>query len=200
MGYYRGMIAHLAGTVLAVGDSFIVIDVRGVGYKVHTTDDTLSQLSKQTGEVSLWTHLAVRENSLDLFGFTDKTEVSFFEMLLSVSGIGPRSALAILALERVETLVSAIAKGDASYLTRVSGIGKKSAEKIVIELRDKLIKHGGGNEDLHSEDADAIEALHSLGYSTKESREALKTLPKEIAGTEQRLTEALKILGNGKSR
>lgn len=194
------MISHLSGNLLSTSANSVVIDVNGVGYTIHVTKDALSNLSREKGVVSLWTHLAVRETSLELFGFAEKTELAFFEMLISVSGIGPKSALAILGLERVETLFSAIAKGDASYLTRVSGIGKKSAEKIVVELRDKLIAHGGAGEDVHSEDAEAIEALQSLGYSTKESRDALKALPKDITGTEQRLTEALKILGNGNHR
>lgn len=189
------MIAHIEGTIIYMADKFLVVDVNGVGYKVYTTADTLGTCV--IGDtVSLWTYTAVRENSLDLYGFISTNEMSFFELLLDVSGIGPKSALSILTVAPIETLQKAIATGDTSYLNKVSGIGKKTAEKIVIELRDKLkaFKEESGNSTLRGE-SDIIEALKALGYSQNEAREALREVSHTIEGTNARIKEALKILG-----
>ena len=190
------MIAYLKGEITHTGHNFLTLDVGGVGYLLYATEETLKALNKQKKSAFVWTHLAVRETSMDLYGFVSRGEVLFFEMLISISGIGPKSALAIMNLESIEILSSAIAKGDTTYLTKVSGIGKKIAEKIIVELRDR-ISADDRNGIVHQEDAEAIEALNSLGYSTKEAREALKSIPKDISGTEGRLREALKLLGNG---
>ncbi|MDZ4284431.1 MAG: Holliday junction branch migration protein RuvA, partial [Patescibacteria group bacterium] len=147
------------------------------------------------GEVSLWTHLVVRDDALELFGFRERDELSLFERLISVSGIGPKSALAILDLAPVETLRSAIARGDTSYLTKVSGIGKKTAQKIVLELRDSLAS--AREADSAGEDyGDVIDALTTLGYSAREAREALKKMPPSTADTSERIKAALKTLGS----
>lgn len=190
------MIAHIKGTVIHKTDKFIVVDVNGVGYKVSVTTDTISSISEGS-EVSLWIYTAVRETSIDLYGFPTNEEMGFFELLLDVSGIGPRSALGILAVASIDTLKKAIATGDTSYLNKVSGIGRKTAEKIVIELRDKLKAHIGENgvsSSLRGE-SDIVEALKSLGYSQNEARDTLKQIPSEIEGTNARIKEALKILG-----
>ena len=189
------MIARIEGTIIYISDKFLVVDVNGVGYKIHVTTDTI--LAHGTGDnVSFWTHTAVRENSLDLYGFSSTEELSFFEMLLDVSGIGPKSALGILTIAPIDTIKKAIATGDTSYLNKVSGIGRKTAEKIVIELRDKLKAHkdiDGQNSSLRDE-GDIIEALKSLGYSSNEARDTLRKIPEEISGTNARIKEALKIL------
>lgn len=190
------MIARIEGTIIYITDKFVVVDVAGVGYKVFTTTDTLSSVI--LGDHSLfWTYMAVRENSLDLYGFTTHDEMAFFELLLDVSGIGPKSALSILAVASIDTLKRAIATGDTSYLNKVSGIGKKTAEKIVIELRDKLHAHKGeeGAPSMLRGESDIIEALKSLGYSQVEARDTLKQIPHTIEGTNARIKEALKILG-----
>lgn len=189
------MIAQLRGTISSYGVDSLILDVAGVGYRVHVTLETLARLRKERKEVLLWSHLAVRETSLELYGFLSERELLFFEMLISISGIGPKSGCAIMNLESVETLSSAIRTGDTTYLTKVSGIGRKSAEKIIIELRDKITSLKGEHSVLHSEDAEALEALQSLGYSTKEARAALKLLPQDLTGTGERLTQALKHLG-----
>ena len=195
------MIAHLEGTLFFASDRFIVIAVGGVGYKVRVTLDTLRTLRAQTDKeisqsVSLWTHTVVREDVLDLYGFQNQSELEFFEMLISVSGIGPKSALGILNIAPVDHLKQAIAQGDASALTKVSGIGSKSAQKIVLELRDKL--GGRGDELAHGalrEEHDAIEGLVALGYAERDAREALKGVSVEIKGTSARIKHALKHLG-----
>lgn len=190
------MIAQLTGTIVSSGTDSVVLSVNGVGYRIHTTLEVTTKLPKEKVEVTLFTHLAVRETSMELYGFLHEDEVLFFEQLISVSGIGPKSALAIMNLETVATLSSAISQGDTTYLTKVSGIGRKSAEKIIIELRDKITSLDVDGTHAHEEDKDALDALISLGYSAREAREALKTVSKDTMGTQKRLTEALKVLGN----
>ena len=194
--YYLLMIAHIEGLILHKSDKFLVVDTGGVGYKVWTTLDTTDSVAIGD-KCALWTYTAVRETSIDLYGFTNMEEMSFFELLLDVSGIGPKSALSIIAVASVDTLKRAIATGDTSYLNKVSGIGKKTAEKIVIELRDKLHAHKGedGAPSSLRGESDALEALKTLGYSQSEARDALKQVSSSIEGTNARIKEALKILG-----
>ena len=184
------MIGHLEGDIRAVRPTFCILSAGGVGYKVFCTKETLATL-RQDGRASLWTHLAVRESILDLYGFTSEEELRFFDLLLMVSGIGPKSALAILDIAAVETLRSAIAGGNAGYLTKVSGIGKKTAEKIVLELRDKVGVGGEGTTASLKGDEEALEALKSLGYSGSEARDTLRKVPSEFSNANDRLREAL---------
>ncbi|HEC30780.1 MAG TPA: Holliday junction branch migration protein RuvA [Candidatus Yonathbacteria bacterium] len=195
----NGMISHLKGAVLLKSDQFVVIDVSGVGYKVYLSIATLHEISKgQSDEVSLWTHLAVRENALDLYGFITQAEVELFEMLIGISGVGPKSALAIMNVATIDALKTAIASGDTAYLTKVSGIGRKIAEKIILELRDKLgaLDNEAGST-LLREETDVVDALTALGYSSIEARDALKSISTQITGTSERIKEALKTLGSG---
>lgn len=188
------MIGHIEGTVHAVRAGFAIISAGGVGYRVAATKDTLARLSPGN-TASLWMYLAVRENALDLYGFPSEAEQRFFELLLTVSGIGPKSALAILDIADVATLQSAIARGNAGYLTNVSGIGKKTAEKIIVELKDKVGLAAEGSTESMKGDEEALEAMRSLGYSPQEAREALRKVPNEFTKSNDRLREALKILG-----
>lgn len=197
------MIYSLRGKILEIINRAIVIDVNGIGYKVTMTDDSLHGLKIGT-EINIWTHFAVRENSQDLYGFTSKKERDFFELLITVSGIGPKTAINILSLVASETLASAIRDGSTAHLVKVSGIGRKTAEKIVLELKEKM----GGFEGVHgdassvagmSSDADAIEALKALGYSAGEAREALKKVGndkdgKRLTDTGAKVKAALKVL------
>lgn len=189
------MIARIEGIIVHIDEKFIIVDVSGVGYKLSITGESLSSLI--LGEhTSFWVHTAVRENSIDLYGFKSINEMSFFELLLDVSGIGPRSALSILSIAPIETLKRAIATGDMGYLNKVSGIGKKTAEKIIIELRDKLQDYKNDETPgLLRDESDIIEALKSLGYSQNEAREALNQVPSTTIGTNARIKEALQVLG-----
>ncbi len=189
------MIAHLKGTLLSNNTRFIVLDVHGVGYKVSITNETLERVLKTPSEVSLWTYLAVRENALDLYGFATQEEIEFFELLNTISGIGPKSALSILGSAGLETLKSAVASGNATHLTKIAGIGRKNAEKIVLELNGKLTASSDADNQTLQTGSDAIEALQSLGYSQKEARDAIKKVPKEITNTSEVVKHALKILG-----
>lgn len=187
------MISSLSGTVRHKDLNALVVDVSGVGYKVLVTTGTALEVAPSS-PVFLWTHLVVRETSLELFGFLDKETLDTFELLITISGIGPRTALGILNVATPTILRQAVASADTSYLTRVSGIGKKNADKIVLELKDrlKLTKEDTGL-DTRSE-GDALEALVSLGYSERDAREALKKVPKEIEGAGERVKAALKLL------
>jgi len=187
------MIGHLTGQVAYKEDRLVILNVGGVGYKVFVSGETLKRLAVGQTETALWTHLAVREDALDLYGFLDRIEREFFVLLIGISGVGPKSALSILSLAPPETLRQAIAGNNTAYLTQVSGIGRKIAEKIVLELRDK-IAHLEGEGDSLAGDQEAVLALVSLGYSTKEAREALRLVPARITATEDKIKEALKQL------
>jgi len=190
------MIGSIKGKIILEKEKFIIVETNGIGYKINVSTDTILRLStigkEKINEVFLWTHLHVREDALNLYGFLEKEEVEFFEMLINVSGIGPKGALTILGIASIEILKKAISSNDTSYLTKISGIGKKTAEKMIIELRDKV-----GEEDkdlsLRSE-LDALEALKALGYSQNEARDALKKVSGEM-DINTKIKEALKMLG-----
>ncbi|MBU0998959.1 Holliday junction branch migration protein RuvA [Patescibacteria group bacterium] len=186
------MIGSIKGIIILKTEKFIILEASGVGYKVNVSPDVLSKLKKADTEMLFWTHLHVREDALDLYGFLERPELEFFEMLINISGIGPRSALAILGIASIETLKKAIGTGETSYLTKISGIGKKTAERIVIELRDKMGTELSGIS--LRDELDALEALKSLGYSQNEAREALKKVSSD-SNTNTKIREALKILG-----
>lgn len=186
------MIGRIEGKVCAMRDSFVIISTGGVGYKVAVKKEAFTAL-KLNEEAALWTHLAVREDALDLYGFKTEEELAFFTLLLTVPGIGPRSALAILDLAAIQTLQSAIAAGNASYLTKVSGIGKKTAEKVVFELKDKVERDAASRP--LSGDEEALEAMRALGYSAEEARNILRKVPDTFATGSARLREALRLVG-----
>lgn len=187
------MIGSLRGTVSGIIRGQIVIDVSGVGYRVHVTADTLTSIVEGQ-ELLLWTHMAVRETSHDLFGFLQKDDLSWFELLLTVSGVGPKSALSIVNSVDTATLKTAIARNDAALLASAHGIGKKTAEKIVLELREKVgsIETKAG-ESLAGSDSDVMDALMGLGYSQKEARDTVRALPKDLEKTEDKIREAIRI-------
>lgn len=192
------MITQLAGTVAHKDIRYVVLDVHGVGYKVYASAETIERLSTDK-PVRIWTHQVIREDSADLYGFELKDELEFFELLIGISGIGPKTALGILNLASLSTLKRAIVSGDSTYLTKVSGIGKKNAEKIVLELKDKLI---AVFDETESPDAqshnDSLEALKSLGYSEREARDALKKVSPEVTDVGEVVRHALKILSKQK--
>lgn len=185
------MIRELRGTVLSIEPSGIVVDVMGFGIGVHTpSPDTFTP-----GEtVALKTHLAIKQDGVDLYGFKDPKDLAFFELSLSVSGVGPKTALSLLRRASRESLETAISARDLSYLTRVVGLGKKAAEKLVIEMREK-VHHEGTQE--QGEDAEVFDTLVALGYTEREARKALASLPSSLTGKEARLKAALR--GNGAS-
>ena len=190
------MIGKITGKIAHKDLNFVIVDAGGVGYKIFISPDTLDKiLSNKEKETSLWTHLAVRENALDLYGFIEKEDLDFFGMLISISGIGPKSAMAILGIASVKVIKSAVSSGDTSYLTKVSGIGRKNAEKIVLELKDKIGKETSADGFNIQEESDVAETLKAVGYKPNEIRDVIKKIPKETVGTSERVREALKLLG-----
>jgi len=187
------MISQLNGHIIYKAEKFLIIDVSGVGYKVFGTTELISK-TKDGEQAKIWTYLAVRENALDLYGFANKEELDFFELLNTISGIGPKTALNILNVANVPSLRKAISTGETAHLTKVSGLGKKMADKIVLELKGKI----GSYEEAglgQKEEIDALEALKSLGYSHREAREALQEIDKSHTTTSARVKAALKHLG-----
>lgn len=187
------MISQITGKIILKTEKYLIIDTNNIGYKVFSTNTLLSQ-SRLEAEVKVWTYLAVRENALDLYGFAGKDELDFFELLITISGVGPKTALGILNVATVGSLRKAISSGETAHLTKVSGLGKKMADKIVLELKGKL----GTYEEMEmglKEEIDALEALKSLGYSHKEGREALKEIDANLRTTSERVKAALKHLG-----
>lgn len=189
------MIGYLQGTVKAMVRDTAVLMAGNVGYGVYVPAATLARI-REGEPLSLWTHLAVRENAEDLYGFETKEELQWFELLLTVSSVGPRSALSILNAADPSTLERAIARSDASILTSAYGIGRKTAEKIVLELKDKIDADPSSSA-RRGEDGDVVEALITLGYSAKEARDAAHAVPAEITDTALRVREALKIASRG---
>jgi Holliday junction DNA helicase RuvA len=189
------MISKLHGRISHIESRYFILDVHDVGYKIFATAETIQSL-KAGKDVTFWTYLAVRDDALDLFGFVNKKDKDFFELLISVSGIGPKSALNIMSLVSSDDLVGAIRTGSTAHLVKISGLGKKTAEKIVLELKDKM--GAVVSEDMTasmSSDMDAIDALKALGYDADEARDSLKGVSKEISDTGAKVKAALKILG-----
>jgi Holliday junction DNA helicase RuvA len=191
------MINSLRGTVEYKDLHSLVLNVGGIGYKVSVTTDLA--VDALPGEpLFLWTYLVVRETALDLYGFKDREGLEIFELLITISGIGPKTALGIMNVATPSVLRQAVAEDDTSYLTRVSGIGKKNAEKIVLELKGKLVTTSADQNLNMRAEGDALEALVSLGYSERDARESLKKIPKEIENTSERVKLALKALSSKK--
>lgn len=186
------MIAYIRGIVAVKGKREVVLEAGGIGYAIYATADLLRSLPPVGQEVLIYTYHVVREDTQDLYGFVSMSEREFFEMLLAVPGVGPKTALGILGLAPMETLRRAIASGDHLYLTKMSGIGKKTAEKIIVELRDRLGAFEGVGTSSH--DADALDALMSLGYTRDEARGALREAGDE-GDVKTRISLALKKLG-----
>ena len=186
------MIASLHGTLESLGGDGAVINVNGIGFRVYMPTSTLSSLGKIGGEVSLHTYLHLREDSATLFGFAAADELRLFQTLLGVSGLGPKLALAMLSAMSLEQLTMAIATSSTDLLTVVPGVGKKVANRLILELKDKI---GAGwittpGIQLAEENTDVLAALTSLGYSTSEASRAVASLPSD---TDLSLEEKIKL-------
>ena len=185
------MISIIQGKVLAnFGGKLAVLTAGGVGYEIMVSATSAKNWAVGA-EAQILTYLAVRESSLDLYGFVSDNEKELFEKFLLVSGIGPKTALHLLSLGSVQEISSAIGREDLAYLTNVSGIGKKTAERILVELKNKVGAGATGLEDMEGALGDVVEGLAALGYSFVEAREAVKNLDAKGKTSEQLLKEAL---------
>ncbi len=193
------MISLLHGTIIDIsGKELALLTSGGVGYKILASPAAL--VLCQVGQpATLATHLVVREDALELYGFKDKSECALFKQFISVSGVGPKTGLQLLALGSAGDIANAVNRGDVSYLTAVSGIGQKTAERIIVELRSKLKEQGTMSKEQDGEMigdkvSDVIDGLMSLGYSTFEAREVVKKLDTIGKSSEQLLKEALQSI------
>jgi len=190
------MISYLQGQIIGKKNQKItILTSGGVGYDINVTPVVFVDLELNQN-IKIPVYMAVRENSMDLFGFQSLAEKELFLKFLDVNGVGPKSALHLISLGSVEEISSAIARGDINYLTKVSGIGKKTAERIVVELKSKMSKLGIDNLELdNGQLGEVMDALISLGYSKDEAREVVKNLDSEGKNSEELIRQALRILG-----
>lgn len=190
------MIAHVSGTLAEKFLTSLIIDVNGVGYEVYVTaiDYDVAALGEP---IKLYTHHHIREQDQSLFGFSSLSAKRLFELLISVQGIGPKAALAILSLAPSEQVRSAISNGDAEFISKASGVGKKSAERVIVDLKDKVgapsgaYEHVGGKTPIQVPQDDALDALMALGFNLAQASEALQNIDTSLP-TEERVRQALK--------
>lgn len=190
------MIGSLWGKVDTVIGMTLIIDVHGVGYKAQVASDVLSK-AKIGKEIKIYTYTHVREDVLELFGFSAIEDLHLFEQIISISGIGPRTALNIFSIGSRDSIVEAIVKGDVDFFTSVPRLGRKNAQKLIIELKGKL----GSLEDLDlsatldSATNEVLVVLKSFGFTAGEAREAIKNIDKKVENVEEKIRLALKYLG-----
>lgn len=188
------MIAYLKGKIIHKGSGIIILENNNIGYKVFLGEEFFNSISLDE-EREIFIYQQIKEDANDLYGFRSISDLELFELLISVSGVGPKSALGILNLAGGADIKEAILSGDSASLTKVSGIGKKTAERLVLELKTRVAKLDGGKELLNSTvsfGADEIDALISLGYSLVEARSALKEVDPKIKDSGERVRAALK--------
>jgi len=193
------MIATLEGILEHRDSDSVIVNVGGLGFRVHVSSSTSSKLGAVKGKVFLYTHLHVREDNISLYGFASSDELALFKNLISVSGIGPKLALSVLSALNPEQLAMAITSGDIGILSQVPGIGKKTASRLVVELRGKLEKEWKEVAvPLAPESADVIAALTGLGYSVTEATRAVSRIPDSGGlSLEEKVKMALQELARG---
>lgn len=190
------MIGYLSGTVKAVHKNYLIIAVDGVGYRVFVTPGLL--LSTEAGKpISVFTHTYVREDQLTLYGFSSIAELDLFELLIGVSGVGPKGALSVLSSDDLNNIKTGILSEDITIFTKVSGIGKKTGERLILELKDKIAEDDSdlvGRSSSLGEAEEVMDVLLALGYSRTEARKAIAAIPKGLSEQEDQVREALRSL------
>jgi holliday junction DNA helicase RuvA len=190
------MISSLHGKIQARTDDSLILNVGGVGFRVRVPTGALAALGAVGSDAMLYTHLHVREDDLSLYGFMTEDELGLFEKLLTVSGIGPKVGLSVLSNASPETIRYAIAQGNSDALTAIPGIGKKTAQRLVLELKGKVDLAGLGEMgELAPVDEDVMNALINLGYSAAEATRAARSVPANVKTIEERVRIALQYLG-----
>ena len=187
------MISLLKGIVISCEDNMAILDVGGVGFAVFIpTNITLNVGDQQV----LYTHLHVRENELALYGFAEADEKLLFELLLAVSGVGPKAALSVLGTLSTDALRRAVLNDQPSVLSQAPGVGKKTAQAIVLHLKDKIARQGVSGIQINEDDADVIAALTALGFSIVEAQRALQQLPRDaLLSLDEKIRRTLAMLG-----
>lgn len=190
------MIHSVTGKLTGTFNNFAVIECGGIGIKLFINARTRATLPPLGASTSLYSYLYVRESQMELYGFPDEATQHLFELLISISGVGPKTALGILDSESVPNLIAAIMERRPDILTHTSGVGKKTAERIILELQNKLVGQGTGEKTKTMDtNRDVEEALVELGYSRHIVREALASIPKEVISPEERIKYVLKTVG-----
>jgi len=187
------MIYSVQGKITHLRSDYVVIETNGISYQIFVTSFLIEKIKKDQ-KIKLLTYLEVRETAMELYGFEDEAHLEYFKNLRSISGIGPKSAMNVLSLVRLSDLEKAILNEKVDILTKVSGIGKKTAERIILELKGKIVRTTKKSLEQSGDDSLLIDALVSMGYTIIQARETIKKIPLEIQGTKKRLKQALKIL------
>ncbi len=187
------MIAYLKGTIKIKTEKFVVLAVNNIGYKVFVPQNVAENLKSEGAEQEFYIYQYVAEDRQELYGFLQFHDLNLFELLLSVSGVGPKSALGVMAVASSEAIEEAIVSEDTSVFTKVSGVGQKTAQRIILELKNKLPEHIAGR--IGSAAGEAIDALTSLGYPPQEARKALAKAPKDLVALQEKIKWALQYLG-----
>ncbi|MDP3741101.1 MAG: Holliday junction branch migration protein RuvA [bacterium] len=190
------MIGYISGTVKAARKNYLLVATDFVGYRVFVIPQILLS-SQPNSKISLYTHTHVREDQLSLYGFSTMPELDFFELLLTVSGVGPKVAMSIMSIADLEVIKSGILNGDAAVFTKVSGVGRKTADRLIMELKDKIGETAMAAEEfkeISQTHADAMDVLLALGYSRSEARGALQGVPKDVTDSEEKIRLALRAL------
>lgn len=195
------MISFIQGKLVTASDNFVILNVNGLGLKVFCSPKLIHRLvatAETEKDVAIFTFLSIKETRWDLFGFETKAELDAFELLISISGIGPKTALNILSVASVEEIEEAIILEDASILSKISGISKKNAQKIIVELKNKVkkISHQSSQKSTLAGEIEVIDALTELGYKLSEIRPALNSFKSKNLSIEETIRQILKILGN----
>lgn len=191
------MIGSLRGPVTQIGSDSVLIELGGVGYRVMVGPSLIARL-RLGAEAKVWIHHLVREDQQALFGFASPEELAFFELLMTVSGVGPRLALAITAAHQVTKLQLAIVTDDIDLLTSVTGVGRKTAQRVILELKEKIHAAGVAAGTGTSSDSDVVAALESLGYTSSEARRAAGAVAGNDGGLDLRIKAALQELARSR--
>ena len=189
------MLHYLIGKLIQKKENHFILEMGGIGVKVFVSLTTLKNLPAIESMVKVFTHMHIREDAWDIYGFFNQTELDFFIKLISVNGVGPKTALNILNVDTAERLMAAINEGRVDLLTKASGIGKKTSERVVVELRGKFAQIGSeGLTGLMESDSDIVDVLCNLGYTREQAKQAISKIDSKIKSIEERIKAALRIL------
>ncbi len=192
---FNNMISYLEGEIIRKGENFVLLKTNGVGFLVFCSEKTLNRIPQKETNLKMFCHLDVGERSLKLYGFLEYKELDFFKMVRNISGIGPKAALEISSLQPLEKIKKEIKEGHTKIFEDIPGIGKKKAQKIILELSGKIVQEKEEKRKEVKEKPEEINALVNLGFSEREAKKALSEISPKIKNTEERIKKALEILG-----